>query len=98
MYPIEDGNGLGTSYDWNLWTVPQKHLDGLSRPYDMGRGIGGGSLINGMCWTRGGKADYDAWVTLGNAGWFVLLSSFLFPNITPQSPYSRDYLQHGLLS
>lgn len=69
MYPIEDGDGLGTSYDWNLWTAPQTYLDGAERPYDMGRGVGGGSLINGMCWTRGGKADYDAWVTLGNPGW-----------------------------
>ncbi|KUJ06959.1 uncharacterized protein LY89DRAFT_790056 [Mollisia scopiformis] len=69
MFPIEDGYGLGTEYDWNLWTAPQTFLDGASRPYDMGRGIGGGSLINGMCWTRGGSADYDAWKALGNDGW-----------------------------
>ena len=55
LYPFEDGDGLGTSYDWNLWTTPQTYLDGAARPYDMGRGIGGGSLINGMCWTRGGS-------------------------------------------
>jgi hypothetical protein len=46
MYPFEDGNGLDTMYDWNLWTVPQTYLDGKARPYDMGRGIGGGSIIN----------------------------------------------------
>ncbi|PVH82137.1 GMC oxidoreductase [Cadophora sp. DSE1049] len=69
LFPIEDGYGLGTKYDWNLWTVPQTYLDGAARPYDMGRGVGGGSLLNGMCWTRGGRADYDAWAALGNEGW-----------------------------
>ncbi|KAF7947702.1 hypothetical protein EAE96_008782 [Botrytis aclada] len=68
-YPFEDGEGLGSSYDWNLWTAPQTSLDGSSRPIDLGKGVGGGSLINGMCWTRGGSADYDAWVALGNPGW-----------------------------
>jgi len=78
MYPIDDGDGLNTNYDWNLWTAPQIYLDGASRPYDMGRGIGGGSLINGMCWTRGGSADYDAWKALGNPewGWENLLPYF----------------------
>ncbi|KAE8450374.1 hypothetical protein EG329_006448 [Mollisiaceae sp. DMI_Dod_QoI] len=69
LFPIEEGYGLGTEYDWNLWTASQTFLDGASRPYDMGRGVGGGSLINGMCWTRGGRADYDAWKALGNDGW-----------------------------
>ncbi|TGO50535.1 hypothetical protein BCON_0181g00020 [Botryotinia convoluta] len=68
-YPFDDGEGLGSSYDWSLWTAPQTSLDGSSRPMDLGKGVGGGSLINGMCWTRGGSADYDAWVALGNPGW-----------------------------
>ncbi|PQE03811.1 GMC oxidoreductase protein [Rutstroemia sp. NJR-2017a BBW] len=68
-YPFDDGDGLDTSYDWNLWTAPQKFLDSASRPFDLGKGVGGGSLINGMCWTRGSTADYDAWVALGNPGW-----------------------------
>jgi len=69
MFPIDTGDGLWTEYDWNLFTTPQEYLDGEPRPWDMGRGIGGGSLINGMCWTRGGRQDYDAWVELGNEGW-----------------------------
>ncbi|TVY39898.1 Dehydrogenase [Lachnellula subtilissima] len=69
LYPIDSGYGLGTKYDWNLWTAPQTSLNGRGRPYDTGRGVGGGSLINGMCWTRGGRADYDAWEALGNPGW-----------------------------
>lgn len=69
LYPIDSDYGLGTKYDWNLWTAPQTSLDGRGRPYDTGRGVGGGSLINGMCWTRGGRADYDAWEALGNPGW-----------------------------
>ncbi|EPE24373.1 FAD/NAD(P)-binding protein [Glarea lozoyensis ATCC 20868] len=48
LNPNDDGDGLGTNYDWNLWTAPQTFLDGQSRPYDMGRGVGGGSLINGL--------------------------------------------------
>ena len=35
----------------------------------MGRGVGGGSLINGMLWNRGNAADFDTWAQLGNAGW-----------------------------
>ena len=35
----------------------------------MGRGVGGGTLINGMLWNRGNAADFDTWAQLGNAGW-----------------------------
>jgi choline dehydrogenase-like flavoprotein len=35
----------------------------------MGRGVGGGSLINGMLWNRGGQVDFDLWERLGNPGW-----------------------------
>lgn len=69
IYPFKKGGKLPSTYDWNLFTAPQVHLDGNPRPYDLGKGIGGGSLIGGMCWTRGGRADYDAWVELGNEGW-----------------------------
>lgn len=63
------GHGIGGTYDWNLSTVPQAYLDGNPRPIPQGRALGGGTLLNGMLWNRGGRADYDDWVHLGNPGW-----------------------------
>ncbi|TVY86839.1 Dehydrogenase [Lachnellula willkommii] len=33
LYPIDTGYGLGTKYDWNLWTAPQTSLDGRTENY-----------------------------------------------------------------
>ncbi|KAK8169803.1 choline dehydrogenase, partial [Phyllosticta citrichinensis] len=56
-------------YDWNFGTEEQTSLDGATRHYPLGRGIGGGTLINGFLWNRGNAGDYDEWETLGNDGW-----------------------------
>ncbi|KAK1771700.1 alcohol oxidase [Phialemonium atrogriseum] len=63
------GRDLSTIYDWNLTTTPQSFLDNETRPYNAGRVVGGSSILNGMVWTRGSAADYDAWEALGNPGW-----------------------------
>jgi choline dehydrogenase-like flavoprotein len=63
------GHDIGGRYDWNLSTVPQAYLDGNARSIPQGRALGGGTLLNGMLWNRGGRADYDDWVQLGNPGW-----------------------------
>ena len=39
------------------------------RKYEQGRVLGGGSSINGQLASRGVPSDYDAWETLGAAGW-----------------------------
>lgn len=67
--PINVGQDVGGIYDWNLGTTPQTQLDGATRPLPMGKVLGGGSILNAMTWTRGGREDYDAWAALGNPGW-----------------------------
>ncbi|TFB00070.1 hypothetical protein CCMA1212_008139 [Trichoderma ghanense] len=59
----------GTSVYWNYSSAPQDSLGGRVLEYDAGRGIGGTSLINGMTYIRGDKAQFDAWEQLGNPGW-----------------------------
>lgn len=63
------GDNIGSTYAWNLSTVSQTYLDGIPWHLSQGHGLGGGTLINGMLWNRGGIGDYDAWVQLGNGGW-----------------------------
>ncbi|ETS85579.1 hypothetical protein PFICI_03604 [Pestalotiopsis fici W106-1] len=57
-------------YFWpGLESEPQIGLDNISFSSVCGRVVGGGSAVNAMVYTRGGKEDYSAWVTLGNEGW-----------------------------
>ncbi|KAI9679236.1 MAG: hypothetical protein M1817_005255 [Caeruleum heppii] len=63
------GSDVGSKYDWRLGTVPQTYLDGAARPFPQGKALGGGSILNAMCWNRGGSDDFDSWRELGNPGW-----------------------------
>ncbi|KAK0512236.1 hypothetical protein JMJ35_005364 [Cladonia borealis] len=67
--PVYVGADVGGIYDWDLTTVPQTQLDGNTRPMPQGKVLGGGSILNAMCWNRGGSDDFDAWEALGNPGW-----------------------------
>ncbi|KAL7957965.1 hypothetical protein V8C34DRAFT_284383 [Trichoderma compactum] len=60
----------GTSVDWNYSTVPQDYIGDRVLSYDAGKGIGGTSLINGMTYIRGDRAQFDAWEGLNpGSGW-----------------------------
>jgi hypothetical protein len=50
LFPVDIGDEIGGVYDWNITSVPQTQLDGLTRSLPMGRVVGGGSILNGMIW------------------------------------------------
>lgn len=79
-------------YNANLTTAPQEFLDNQTLPYSQGKVVGGSSIINGLCWTRGSQDDIDAWETLGNPGWSWdgLLPYFLKVSHNATSASGRD--------
>ncbi|WP_431023673.1 choline dehydrogenase [Halomonas sp. H5] len=55
-YPLQ-----GKRYNWAFETDPEPHMDGRRMECGRGKGLGGSSLINGMCYIRGNALDYDYW-------------------------------------
>ncbi|WP_187331796.1 GMC family oxidoreductase N-terminal domain-containing protein, partial [Pseudomonas endophytica] len=51
----------GRRYNWAFETDPEPHMDGRRMECGRGKGLGGSSLINGMCYIRGNALDYDGW-------------------------------------
>ncbi|KHN97260.1 GMC oxidoreductase [Metarhizium album ARSEF 1941] len=62
-------DNIGSLTDWAYPTVPQVNASNRVIAFAAGKGIGGSSLINGMAYIRGDKAQFDAWGRLGNPGW-----------------------------
>ncbi|MCP4389098.1 MAG: choline dehydrogenase [Gammaproteobacteria bacterium] len=58
-----------TRFNWGFKTEPEPHLDGRIMNLPRGKGLGGSSSINGMCYVRGNPMDYERWKFLGATGW-----------------------------
>ena len=51
----------GRRYNWAYETEPEPHMGNRRMECGRGKGLGGSSLINGMCYIRGNAMDYDGW-------------------------------------
>ncbi|KAI1457490.1 putative GMC oxidoreductase [Annulohypoxylon moriforme] len=56
-------------YKVKLDLAVQDFLDNKTRVISQGKVVGGSTIINGLVWTRGSTANFDAWDRLGNPGW-----------------------------
>lgn len=57
-YPLQ-----GRTYNWAYLTDPEPHMNSRRMECGRGKGLGGSSLINGMCYIRGNAMDLDHWST-----------------------------------
>ncbi|WP_339411746.1 choline dehydrogenase [Pseudomonas sp. EA_35y_Pfl2_R5] len=51
----------GRRYNWAYLTEPEPYMNNRRMECGRGKGLGGSSLINGMCYIRGNAMDYDGW-------------------------------------
>ncbi len=58
-YPLQ-----GRRYNWAYLTDPEPHMNNRRMECGRGKGLGGSSLINGMCYIRGNAMDLDNWATI----------------------------------
>ncbi len=73
-YPLQ-----GRRYNWAYETEPEPHMNNRRMECGRGKGLGGSSLINGMCYIRGNALDYDGWAQrkgLENWSYFDCLPYF----------------------
>ena len=101
--PLVSASMLTTKMGATSWdSEPLRDCDGRRDPLFVGEALGGSSRINGMIYTRGSAADYDAWGSLGHPEWAFdkLLPYFLRGETTlsrPNTPYrghSGTFLVH----
>jgi choline dehydrogenase len=61
---------IGSERDWCFSAEPNPRLNGRRLHLAMGKGLGGGSSMNGMMWARGHRSDWDLLaVATGDSGW-----------------------------
>jgi len=83
---------IGGDADWAYLTTPQAGLLGKPTLMPHGRVVGGSSQMNGMLWTRGDPADFDAWAHGGAPGWGYADLVPYFRKVEGYTDGDADYL------
>ncbi|MGL4859553.1 MAG: choline dehydrogenase [Enterobacteriaceae bacterium] len=88
-YPLQ-----GRRYNWAYETDPEPFMNNRRMQCGRGKGLGGSSLINGMCYIRGNAMDYDGWAsTPGMEEWSYLDCLPYFKRAERRDIGANDY--HG---
>jgi len=84
----------GRRYNYGYLTEPEPHMNNRRMDCGRGRGLGGSSLINGMCYIRGNALDYDHWAKIkGLEDWSYLDCLPYFKKSQQRDIGGNDY--HG---
>ncbi|TKY81472.1 choline dehydrogenase [Pectobacterium polonicum] len=84
----------GKRYNWAYETDPEPYMNNRRMECGRGKGLGGSSLINGMCYIRGNAMDFDHWSTMpGLEDWSYLDCLPYFRKAETRDVGSNDY--HG---
>ena len=84
----------GRRYNWAYETDPEPFMNNRRMECGRGKGLGGSSLINGMCYIRGNAMDYDGWAQLdGLESWSYLDCLPYFKKAETRDIGGNDY--HG---
>ncbi|QRX84782.1 choline dehydrogenase [Glaciimonas sp. PAMC28666] len=84
----------GRRYNWAYETDPEPFMNNRRMECGRGKGLGGSSLINGMCYIRGNAMDYDGWAQLdGLENWSYLDCLPYFKKAESRDVGGNDY--HG---
>ena len=77
-----------STIDWDYMTIPQQNcclaMNKHRSLWSSGKVLGGSSSMGDMIYTRGNKADYDAWQEMGAEGWN-------YDNVLPYFIKSENY-------
>ncbi|KAI0072987.1 alcohol oxidase [Panus rudis PR-1116 ss-1] len=99
LRPASWGSHFGNkSYAWDYALTDQKHVNGPVRPWYRGKGLGGSSGINFLCYTKPPAEEIDDIERLGNPGWNWNTVQGALEKVEGFVPPSEEFQKRNLLN